>query len=425
MFWNNLNNKKIGIWGMGLEGVSAQNAIKKHTQNTHLILANEDNLSDLNDCDIIIKSPGVSLYRPEIENFKKNGITITSGANLFFYNNKIPVIAVTGTKGKSTTTSLLSHTLKALGKNILLGGNIGVPLLDLTGQVADFIVAELSSYQCADLDGFVDIAVLNNLYPEHLQWHGSHHQYYHDKINLIRHAKTPVLNATDAQTKQLLPQTADTLYFNDIKGIHIKDGLFFDGETALFKTTELNLPGEHNASNACAVLTVIKQLGYSLTDCIPAFRSFQSLPHRLQTIGTVDGLTFVDDAISTTPETAVAGIKALDKGQDITLICGGMDRGQDYNTLIDFCRAMPERIHLITLPETGHTIHKLALTAGLDSHFVSDMGKAVTLAKDMTSFGGLVLLSPAAPSYNAYRNFQEKGDDFKNQALAVSVKTAL
>ncbi len=414
MFWNDLNNKTIGIWGTGLEGNAARNAIERHTSNARIIMATDDNLSDLNTCDMIIKSPGVSLYRPEIEKFKKDGITITSGANLFLYNNKIPVIAVTGTKGKSTTTSLLAHTLKTLGKNVLSGGNIGVPLLDLTNQSADLIVAELSSYQCADLSVPVNIAVLNNLYPEHLQWHGSHTQYYADKINLIHHAQTPVLNATDKTTRTLLADFP-AVYFNNPTGMHIENDYFYDGTTPLFETSELNLAGAHNAQNACAVLTVVKQLGLSLTDCAPAFQSFQALPHRLQTLGVKDGLTYVDDAISTTPETAVAGIKALDKGQDITLICGGLNRGQDYNTLIDFCQTIADRIHVIALPDTGHTIHKLALTAGLDSYFAPTMAAAVALAKDITSFGGLVLLSPAAPSYNAYKNFEAKGTDFKAQ----------
>ncbi|MBQ7413574.1 MAG: UDP-N-acetylmuramoyl-L-alanine--D-glutamate ligase [Alphaproteobacteria bacterium] len=418
MFWSNLTGKTIGIWGMGREGIAARQALQNHCPDTSVLEISESNLDDINRCDILIKSPGVSLYRPEIQTALKQGIIITSGTNLFFANKnpRTRVIAVTGTKGKSTTASLLAHTLKYLGQSVELGGNIGRPLLELADTSADFVVAELSSYQCADLIGRPDIGVLVNLYPEHLQWHGSHERYYSDKIHMITQSCQAVLNDTDSQTHQF-DISIPTVWFNTPNGIHLEKETFYSGDIPLFSRQKLSLIGTHNAENACAVLTVIQMLGLSPADCAEAFHTFQALPHRLQTIGSKDNLTYVDDSISTTPETAVAALKALSHGQPITLIAGGLDRGQDYTILIDYLAANREKIRLITLPDTGKRLADQAQNHHIETVRTSDMPTAVSIAQHITPVGGTILLSPAAPSYNLYPNFEARGDDFKKWAL--------
>lgn len=418
MYWQNLNHKKIGIWGTGKEGQAAQQALLKYCPKADLINIKEDNISDIFTCDILIKSPGVSLYRPEIQEATQKDIIVTSGTNLFF-TNKNPqtrVIAITGTKGKSTTSSLLAHTLKYLKQSVVLGGNIGVPLLDLIETKADIVVAELSSYQCADLTGYPDIGVLVNLYPEHLQWHGSHDRYYNDKLHMLYQAHHIILNATDSETLSR-SKGISAHYFNSFNGIHIQDDFFYNGNTPLFPTNVLPLPGIHNAENACAVLSVIKMLGLCLTDCVEAFKTFQALPHRLQTLGEKNGIVYIDDSISTTPETAIAALKAIDKGQPITLIAGGLDRGQDYTNLAAFLGNYSNRIRLVTLPETGVHLAETSKKQGVETNITSDMKTAVNIAKRITPKGGTILLSPAAPSYNMYKNFEERGDDFKRWAL--------
>ena len=192
---------------------------------------------------------------------------------------------------------------------------------------------------------------------------------------------------------------------------------FFDGDIPLFPRQKLSLIGTHNAENACAVLTVIQMLGLSPADCAEAFHTFQSLPHRLQTIGNKDNLTYVDDSISTTPETAVAALKALSHGQPITLIAGGLDRGQDYTVLVDYLAANREQIRLVTLPDTGKRLADLAQIHHIETVRTSDMPTAVSIAQHITPAGGTVLLSPAAPSYNLYPNFEARGNDFKKWAL--------
>ena len=416
MLWNNLNNKRIGIWGMGKEGLSAKQAILKHAHPTSITQIGEENTHEILNCDIIIKSPGVSLYRPEITQAQHKGIVITSGTNLFF-SNKNPnatVIAVTGTKGKSTTSSLLAHTLSKMGHNTVLGGNIGVPLVDLIDTQADYIVAELSSYQCADFIGSPDIGILVNLYPEHLPWHGSHDKYYKDKLNMISLANTQILNALDERT-HIYTDTdkrfESAIYFND--DIRSDGKWFYDKTQKLFPCTSLNLTGEHNHKNACAVLAVIKKLGLDLISCEKAFKSFQALPHRLQVIEQKGGLTFIDDSISTTPETAIAALKAIGHDRPVTLIAGGQDREQDFTELIQYIKSHP-MIQIIAMPNTGERIVNAAQQNKVLVHSCNTMAEAVQKAITITPVGGAILLSPAAPSYNMYKNFEERGADFKN-----------
>ena len=196
MKFQDLSNKTIAIWGMGKEGVAVQQILEQHTLGCNFLIVTEENTSDILKADVLVKSPGVSLYRQEIQDAIQKGVVCTSGTNIFFSNkpDQTKVIAVTGTKGKSTTSSLLFHTLKTLGANVGLAGNIGKPLILCLEEKNDIIIAELSSYQTADLKGEVDIAILTNLYPEHLQWHETHERYYDDKINLLNQSKQAIVN---------------------------------------------------------------------------------------------------------------------------------------------------------------------------------------------------------------------------------------
>ena len=384
MLWQDLEHKCVAIWGMGREGLAVKQALQKHVPSAEVLEITEDNLNDIFTADVLIKSPGVSLYRPEITKAKEQGIVVTSGTNLFMANKNpnTKVIAITGTKGKSTTSSLMTHTLKAYGFKVCLGGNIGVPVIDFVDEPADYVVAELSSYQCADFIGLPEVTVLLNLYPEHLQWHGSHEQYYADKKHMWKQGKWQLDNRENE--------------------IQIRDNYFCDGEKRLFPIASLNLRGLHNAQNACAVLAVLQHLGLDLMQAEQAFKTFEGLAHRLQIVEEKDGLTFVDDSISTTPETAICAMESF-KGQTITLLVGGFDRGQDYTELNRYIKE--HGVQAIALPTTGDRIDT--------PHHVQTVAEAVALAKQITQTGGVVLLSPAAPSYNQYKNFEARGDDFK------------
>lgn len=405
MLFAELNGKTVGIWGMGKEGIAAKKAVETLAVPVRILEIGENNLNDLDLCDILIKSPGVSLYRPEIVRARTKGIIVTSGTNLFLANHDKTqkIIAVTGTKGKSTTSSMLYHVLKELGCSVALGGNIGVPLLELLPEITDdktrntpkatIVVAELSSYQCADLTGKIDMAVLVNLYPEHLPWHMTHERYYLDKLNMVRQAESCFLNAKDKKTNELIAAMPN-----------IKNKAIWFNEEPL-ELENFPLKGEHNLQNAVAVLKIIEALGLDRGKALKALQSFEPLPHRLQIIAKKNGITFVDDSISTTPETAIAAMEAF-KGAPITLIMGGQERSQDYQALADYVNA--HNVCVVTLPDTGRRMDKLVQT-----HAAKDMQQAVTFAKKQTPKGGIVLLSPAAPSYNMYQNFEQRGIDFK------------
>ena len=383
MKWNELLNKKIGVWGVGREGQSTKMALSKHVPSAQILEIGEGNLDDLYACQVVVKSPGVSLYRPEVEKLRKMGIKITSNTNLYMSNKSLntKVICITGTKGKSTTSSLLAHTLKMLGKSVCLGGNIGKPLLDFVDENPEFMVDEISSYQCADFVGTPELGILVALYSAHLPWHGTLERYHADKMNMINQAKKRI----------------------DIRHLDftVEDGFFCEGDKRLFPLSSLPLFGAHNGQNACVVLQAIKELGLNPAECEKAFQTFTPLPHRLQKVAEKGGVLYINDSIATLPEPVIA---ALDTFADrpITLIVGGWDGGYDYTELD---KVIQERkILALALPDTGAKI--------TTPYHVADMREAVKLAHEKTPAGGVVLMSPGAPSYNQYKNFEERGADF-------------
>ncbi|MDR2902081.1 MAG: UDP-N-acetylmuramoyl-L-alanine--D-glutamate ligase [Lactobacillales bacterium] len=420
MLWHFLNNKKIGIFGMGMEGTAAKNAVQKYAAPAEIIEISEDTLDNINMCDIIIKSPGVSLYRPEIQEAMQKGIQVTSGSNLFYANRdkNIKIIAVTGTKGKSTTSSLIAHTLAHLGANVELGGNIGCPLVELMDKKPQYIVVETSSYQCADLKADIDIAVLVSLYTAHVKWHdNSWEKYALDKFNMLKQARKVFLNRMDENTQKFTGTVDAPLYFNDTGAFHIKDGFFYRGDQKLFETAALPLFGDHNLSNACAVLSVLDSLGFDVMKAKGAFETFKSLPHRLEVIGEVSGITYINDSISTTPDSEIAALRAFAKFPFIALLAGGVEEKQNFEKLIAHLKTLGKGVFVIGLPDSGHRLAREAAGYGIATTTCVNVQEAVQYAKKITPAGGCVLLSPGAPSYNQYKNFQERGADFKKGVL--------
>ena len=383
MKWSDLFNKKIALWGMGREGCSTKTALQQHVPNVQILEVEEENLSDLYKADVVVKSPGVCLYRPEVKKLQEMGIKITSNTNLYMSNKSLntKVICITGTKGKSTTASLLAHTLKSLGKSVNLGGNIGKPLLDFVDETTDYMVAETSSYQCADFLGKPELGILVALYSAHLPWHGTLERYHADKMNMIHQAKKTI----------------------DIRNLDfsVKNGFFYQGNNPLFPLSSLPLYGAHNALNACVVLQAIHELGLNPTDCEQAFESFTPLPHRLQKVAEKEGVLYINDSIATLPEPVIAALDTF-KDRSITLIVGGWDGGYDYTELNKVIQE--KNILALALPDTGAKI--------TTPYHVANMKEAVQLAHEKTPTGGVVLMSPGAPSYNQYKNFEERGEDF-------------
>lgn len=410
-------DKKIVIWGNGREGKALCSYFASQGRDVPVI---EGKDVDFTGYDVVFKSPGISLYTPCLQRAMQAGVMEFSATNLFMAMRPktMKTIAVTGTKGKSTTSSLLYYLLKNKGFNVGYGGNIGKPLVQMIGDTYDYFVAELSSYQCADLRYPFDIAVVTNLYPEHIDWHKTHERYYEDKLNLlrVRHAgQKAVINWQNTETLVRTKDMADLLYFNAPNAIHLSDGFVMDGSKPLFETACItNLKGEHNFENICAVLTVLKALGIDLDGIEKDIATFEALPHRLQTVATVQGVQYVDDSISTTPETALAALRAFEAcAHHIYLLVGGYDRQQDYSILLDYIRQNAlDLVTLITMPVTGKRVAKKAKEEGVSFIETDSVSDAVRTAQAAAVQGDVVLLSPAAPSYHAYKSFEERGADF-------------
>jgi UDP-N-acetylmuramoylalanine--D-glutamate ligase len=435
-----LGAARVAIWGLGREGQAAIRFLRaRHPKLPLLVL---DDAADaeaprefdgvdcafgakqiarvLNDVDVIVKSPGVSLYRLEIETARHNGIKITSLLNLWFAERiDVTTICVTGTKGKSTTASLIAHMLGKLGCRAALVGNIGVPITEIDPATADYAVVEVSSYQAADFDGVCDVAVLTSLFPEHIDWHGTLDVYYHDKLNLLRRSRQAVVNREAAFAIGELAQTSLhwACFFNDESGVHRRGSDFFDGRDRIGEVRNRYLARPHNASNLCAALTVAKLLDIDLAAALDAASDFAALPHRQQELGEIGGVLFVDDSISTAPESTMAALSVY-AGREITVILGGHDRGIDYDKLV-LTLAQGAARSVICLGASGERIHAgLRATvmetpeAFFAAYRAQSMEEAVAYAKQVTPAGGVVLLSPAAPSYGYYRDFAERGRDF-------------
>ena len=369
--------------------------------------------------DILVRSPGISPYREALQRALEQGAEITSGSNLWLAENpSARTLCVTGTKGKSTTSALLAHLLRASGQRVGLAGNIGVPLLACDAASADWWVLELSSYQLCDLRESVWLGLITNLSDEHLDWHGGAERYRRDKLRLAE--LTPrgrlLANAADADLRQRLAHRPDTHWFNGAEGVHVANGQLWLDDVAVPECAAL--PGAHNRENLAAALAAL-QLIHELPPDLPgALAAFQGLPHRLQMVGEYAGRRYYDDSLSTTPIATLAALEAL-AGQPITVLVGGLDRGLDWQALAcDFASHAPHA--LIAMPDSGQRLLQDLVAGGLNPpggmHLAQDLEQAVALAREATPAGGVVLLSPGAPSFPHFRDFQHRGERFADLA---------
>lgn len=401
---------KIVIWGTGKEALAAATLLKKfmpaqaltflddnsvsatNIDGSPVITGKENVATALSTADLIVKSPGISLYDPRIE-----GRNVTSLMNLWFEEKPdATTICISGSKGKSTTSSLLTHVLNKLGKIAVLVGNIGTPLTEAEGIEADYIVIEVSSYQAANFNAQCDIALVTTLYPEHLDWHGSLAQYYHDKLNLLAHADIKFIGSQAFKTASSM----DLSMPGDVRIVQEARG----------KPGNAYLERPHNLANIDAILAVTDHLGLNTQEVLSAMADFTGLPHRQNELGTKDGILYVDDSISTTVESAIAAMEVY-KDKPIALICGGFDRGLDYEGLATYIK--DHGIKAVCMGPSGLRIHDLVPHA----LHTSDMAEAVKAAKTLLPQGGVILLSPAAPSYGLFKDFKERGAAFKQAAL--------
>ncbi|GIJ80591.1 UDP-N-acetylmuramoylalanine--D-glutamate ligase [Micromonospora phaseoli] len=444
---SDLRGRKVAVWGAGREGRAAVIAIAAHgpadlvavddsgnflslpwdgpLAEAAPLVSGEEGFDRLAAADVVVRSPGVPQTHPWLVELRHRGATVTQGTSLWMADHGERTIAVTGSKGKSTTSSLISHLLTAVDRPNVFGGNIGVPTLDL--PESELYVLELSSYQCSDLTDSPRVAVVTALFPEHLDAHGGEREYYRDKLNLLAYGpRTVVVNGADPRLAFELGDRA-AVRAGTADSVNVAAGpdgtpWFHRVDQPLFPRAVLPLVGRHNEGNLCVALAVLDTLGVDLVDrkdtLAVAVAEFQGLAHRLTEIADPSGLTFVDDTLATSPYAAIHAIDAYE-GRPLTVIVGGSDRGVDYGPLRDH---LAEReLTVIGIPDSGPRI--VAALDGLPkvrTELVEDLTEAVQLARQVTPAGGVVLLSPAAPSYGRFRNFEHRSEVFAEAVRATT-----
>ncbi|MCF6172011.1 MAG: UDP-N-acetylmuramoyl-L-alanine--D-glutamate ligase [Bacteroidales bacterium] len=334
----------------------------------------------------VFKSPGVSLS--DFPPFDESKISSQTDLFLRFYRNQ--TIGVTGTKGKSTTASLVVHLLKEAGRKAVLLGNIGVPAFDLIDKIEGetVVVFELSAHQLEYLHSSPRVAVLLNVFPEHLDYFGSFEKYRAAKLNIFKHQLPGDVTISEK-----------TIQYEELQ--------------APFDLTLLPLKGAHNQKNILAALQAVAVFGVDPKEGLSNLKSFRPLPHRLEFVGNFGGIQFYNDSISTVPESAIAAVETLEQVK--SLILGGHDRGIDYSGLVGYLSNC-DIATIVFLGKAGETMRNLFereenLHANLFT--VNNLEEAMNVVKANSRQGGICLLSPAAASYDQYHNFEHRGDTYK------------
>jgi len=437
-----LDGRRVALWGWGRESRAAYAALRSRLPTLALAAicseVESDNVRAIGDpllhaflqadadalssFDVVVKSPGISPYSADVEQAIASGTRLIGGTALWFAEHPdARTICVTGTKGKSTTTALIAHLLRAGGHRAALAGNIGMPLLELLDppQQPEFWTIELSSYQTRDVAVAgvrPGVAVGLNVYPEHLDWHGNEARYVADKLALFTDAgpRIAVLNALDPTFAALALPGSEIRWFNAADGWHLRDATLYRGDERVMDTGGIPLPGRHNLWNLCAALAAIDALGIDARSLATHAMDFAPLPHRLQSLGERDGLRYVNDSISTTPHASLAALDCH-ASDNVAILVGGYDRGVDWSPFVERMRAKPARA-VITMGQNGPRIHAMLQSladAGIfQLRSARDMEEAIALARVALPEGGTILLSPGAPSFGAYADYAARGRDF-------------
>lgn len=384
-----LNGKRVLIWGFGREGKATKRFIDSHCRNcTAEVL--EGKLQEINfdAFDYIIKSPGIKC---DLEHPK-----LISQTDLFLEEFRNQIIGITGTKGKSTTVSMLYHVLIKCGVRTVLVGNIGMPCLDYYDEIDSntAIVFEMSCHQLAHSKESPHIAVLLNLYEDHLDYYGTMENYKEAKLHILRYQKEKDLCLINKEISAPIPKGRCI----KINPAHLKHSF------------DMKLKGSHNQYNAEVVFLIATQEYHLKEDDVrKAIKEFGGLSHRQEFIGIKDGVSYYDDSISTICESAIQAAESIPKVQ--TLLLGGMDRGINYTVLVDYLKKNSS-LKVICMYTSGK--HIFSMLSGRENTFLCDnLEQAVRIAKRETEFGYACVLSPAAASYDHFKNFEERGEIFR------------
>lgn len=418
-----LKGKRVAIWGLGVEGkATAEYLTEKCIPFT--VLCSESELINKYNCDtrkvtpsllnsfeVLIKSPGISPYSDMMKDVQTK---MTSPTAIWFANEKhTKVIVITGTKGKSTTASLLAHILKFCKLSVNLVGNIGQALISSSSDF-DYIVLEASSFQIYDGNITADIALFNNLFPEHLDWHKGERNYFNDKLRLLKTSEIKFINYLNKNLMDLTRET-DVHYFNNTNGFHTENDCLYYKDQPIISISETNLLGVHNLQNIGAALSVCKEINLPLESCAEAVRTFQPLAHRLQNLGVIAGLTAINDSIATTPVATLAALDTVNRDNTILLI-GGYDRGNDWSQFAEALAESPPG-KLIISGQNRQAIynHLRTLKADFVYNSCNSLKDAIKMAVEIANEGDTILLSPGAPSFDQFSSYLERGLFFEKE----------
>lgn len=435
---------KIAIAGYGLEGKQNYKYFNKPGNDLTIVDEREDIdipsdakyitgdgvYDDMSQFDMVIRTAGLSPLKI------KKAKLVWSATNEFFAKCKAPIIGVTGTKGKGTTSSFITSILRASGKKVHLVGNIGVPALSVLPDIRpeDFVVYEMSSFQLWDIKYSPHIAVVLMIEPDHLDVHTDFEDYLKAKSNIRRwqnlndiciyHPSNPFSQKIASVTLATLDQKTKGDYLNNIHRygikddglVYIKDDFFYINDRKICQTSCVKLPGKHNLENACAAMSAVLELKLDISDnqFAEGLRSFTGLPHRLKYVSEINNVKFYDDSISTTPGSAIAAIKSFTSPK--VLILGGSYKGGDFTDLVKEIKKSNIR-QIILMGDEANRIEQFLKDAGIVKYVNLErcsMFEIVSKAAAAASPGDVVILSPACASFGMFKNYQDRGKKFIN-----------
>ena len=448
-FNNFLDGKQVAIIGMGVSNIPlldyfydknakvtvfSTNALSdeimaKINKYRYEVELGEDNLSRLKGFDIIFRSPSALPTKHEFQSAVKKGAILTSEIEMVLKLAPCKIIGVTGTEGKTTTTSLIYEICKKVGYNCFLGGNIGKPIFTKINQMKpeDIVILELSSFQLMGMTVSPNIAVVTNIFPDHLNVHKSYEEYQDAKKSIFRNQTEEgivILNKDNEITEKFADEVkGKTIFFSSTK--KLKNGYVYDREDGFIKKctdgkcekilnkNDIKLRGIHNYENICAALAATETVA-SKEAQIEAVKNFKGVEHRLEFVREIDGVKYYNDSIGTSPASTIAGLNAFD--ENIILLAGGSDKGLDYKEIGE---VIAKKVGTLIL--TGPTAQKIeeatkqALSEEKSIKIIhtNNLEESVKVAKEKARSGDIVLLSPASASFDAFKNFEERGNYFK------------
>lgn len=447
-----LSQKSVAVLGGGVEGASsarwlleqgAQVTVRDAADSSSLVSAKslqeagvqyvtgEEYLHGVEDYDILVRSPGIPFETHEVQTALAAGVTVTSQIKLFFERCPVDIIGITGTKGKGTTATLLRDMLLAAEETVHLGGNIGVPPLDFLSEIkaGDRVILELSSFQLQDMTQSPQMAIVTNLGSDHLDHHVDHDEYASAKENILRYQAAEdvaILNSDDTGSHRFdTVGSGKRAYFGKTATLPPRASLTEQGEVmvevespeTILPASEIPLPGPHNMQNVMAASLAARLLGVMPADIATAVRAFKPLPYHLEPLGTIDGVTYVNDSYSTSPTATMPALESFE--EPVVLIAGGAEKGLEYSEL---AKMLPVRTKaVIVIPPAGERIAHAVRESGeeLEMKVANAPEDVFPLLAELAQPGDTVLLSPAATSFNWFDNYRERGAWFSREVAKL------